>query len=153
MSKSSPAALLAALLLAAATAGAANLWPPREYDQGVIAEWNALLVSAVPPSAGDDIPRYYALMHIAMYDAISSIDRKSAALHSRVPAPRHASTDAAAAQAAHDVLVALFPGRKSAFDDGLRDRLATINPERGQLGADVGREVAKRVLAWGAQKG
>ena len=152
MSKSVPAALLAALLLAAATAGAGNLWPPREYDPGVIAEWNALLVSAVPPSAGADIPRYYALMHIAMYDAISSIDRRSSALHSRVPAPRHASTDAAAAQAAHDVLVALFPDRKSLFDEGRRDRLVTINPERGRLGADVGRAVARSVLAWNAHK-
>ena len=103
---------LAALALST-HAGAGNLWPPRNYDEGVIAEWNALLVSAAPSTAGADMPRYFALMHVAMYDAISSIDRKTAALHSRVPAPRHASTDAAAAQAAHDVLVALFPERKA----------------------------------------
>src|SRR5262245_722274 len=109
MSKLSAALLLAAVLSAAAPARAGNLWPPREYDQGVIAEWNAMLVGAAPVTAGPEMPRYYAIMHIAMYDAISSIDRKSAALHSRVPAPLHASTDAAAAQAAHDVLVALFP--------------------------------------------
>lgn len=127
---------------------AGNLWPPRAYDQGVIAEWNAMLVSAAPATAGSEMPRYFALMHVAMYDAISSIDRKTAALHSRVPAPSHASTDAAAAQAAHDVLVSLFPERKSDFDFELKERLATINPERGRLGADVGRAVARNTLHW-----
>jgi hypothetical protein len=146
VSKFSAALLLAAALAAAAPARPGNLWPPREYDQGVIAEWNAMLVSAAPATAGADMPRYYALMHIAMYDAISSIDRRSGALHSRVPAPRHASTDAAAAQAAHDVLVALFPDCKPEFDFELKERLATINPERGRLGADVGRAVARRTL-------
>src|SRR5262245_35368496 len=105
MSKFPAALLLAAALAAAAPARPGNLWPPRQYDQGVIAEWNAMLVSAAPASSGAAMPRYYAVMHIAMYDAISSIDRKSGALQARVPAPLHASTDAAAAQAAHDVLV------------------------------------------------
>jgi hypothetical protein len=150
MSKFSAALLLAAAVLAAASAGAGNLWPPREYDQGVIAEWNAMLVNAAPASVGDNMPRYYVLMHTAMYDAIASIDRKGTALHSRVPAPHHASTDAAAAQAAHDVLVALFPRNKPDFDFELKRRLATINPERARLGVEVGREVAKLVLAWGA---
>jgi hypothetical protein len=127
-----------------------NLWPPRQFDQGVIAEWNAMLVSAMPASAGNAVPRYYALMHIAMSDAISSIDRRTPTIYSRVPAARHASTDAAAAQAAHDVLVALLPQRRLDFDLELKDRLATINPERGQQGADVGRAVAARTLQWAA---
>jgi len=118
----------------------------------VVAEWNAMLASATPQTAGNEIPRYYALMHIAMSDAISSIEHKSPVLHTRVPAARHASTDAAAAQAAHDVLVALLPARRADFDLELKERLATINPERGRLGAEVGRLVAQRTLEWASRQ-
>ena len=137
-------------LVPAAESG--NLWPPRQFDQGVIAEWNAMLMSAMPVSAGDSVPRYYALMHIAMADAISSIERRTPAIYSRVPAAHHASSDAAAAQAAHDVLVALLPERKAEFDLELRERLATINPQRGQQGVAVGRAVAQRTLEWAARQ-
>jgi hypothetical protein len=129
-----------------------NLWPPRQFDQGVVAEWNAMLVSALPVSAGTSVPRYYALMHIAMADAISSIERKTPAIYSRVPAAHHASSDAAAAQAAHDVLVALLPERKLEFDLELKQRLATINPERGLQGVAVGRAIAQRTLQWAAKQ-
>jgi hypothetical protein len=133
-------------------AEAGNLWPPRQFDQGVIAEWNSMLLNAAPMTAGSEMPRYYALMHIAMSDAISSIERKTPTIYSRVSAPRHASTDAAAAQAAHDVLVALLPERKLEFDLELKERLATINPERGQQGVQVGRAVAQRTLEWAAKQ-
>jgi hypothetical protein len=129
-----------------------NLWPPRQYDQGVIAEWNAMLMNAVPVTAGNAVPRYYALMHIAMSDAISSIERRTPVIYSRVPAAHHASTDAAAAQAAHDVLVALLPGRRLEFDQELKQRLAMINPERGRQGVAVGRAVAQRTLEWAARQ-
>jgi hypothetical protein len=91
-------------------------------------------------------------MHIAMTDAIGSIERKTPAIYSRVPAARHASTDAAAAQAAHDVLVALLPERKPEFDLELKERLATINPERGLQGVEVGRAVAQRTLDWATKQ-
>ena len=144
--------LFMAISLTPPPAQPGNLWPPRQYDQGVIAEWNSLLMSALPSTAGNAVPRYYALMHIAMSDAISSIERNTPAIYSRVPAARHASTDAAAAQAAHDVLVALLPERRLEFDLELKERLATINPERGQQGVQVGRAVAQRTLEWAAKQ-
>ena len=146
-----PMAVLVSLSLAAA-AQSGNLWPPRKYDQGVVAEWNAMLMSAAPQTAGNEVTRYFALMHIAMSDAISSIELKSPALHTRVPASRHASAEAAVATAAHDVLVALLPTGRADFDFELKERLATINPERGRLGAEVGRAVAQRTLAWAAKQ-
>ena len=136
----------------APAAQSGNLWPPRQFDQGVIAEWNAMLAGAMPAAAGAAVPRYYALMHIAMADAISSIERRTPAIYSRVPAAHHVSSDAAAAQAAHDVLVALLPERKLEFDLELKQRLATINPQRGQQGAAVGRVVAQRTLEWAAKQ-
>jgi hypothetical protein len=134
------------LVFALATpANSGNLWPPRNYDPGLVTEWNALLVDALPPTLGADVARYYALMHIAMYDAVTSIDGGDS-IRARVPAARHASSDAAAAQAAHDVLTALLPAHKASFDAALSARLASINPERAALGVRVGHEVAKRVL-------
>lgn len=149
--------LIAALLIGAGPlalpASAGNIWPPRNYDPGVLAEWNALLVESVPSTVGGMLPRYYALMHTAMYDAVSSIEGDHPPLHVRVRAARHASTDAAAAQAAHDVLAALLPERKAAFAEALAKRLATINPTRAELGAQVGREVARKVLEWRSSPG
>ena len=145
---------IAALLIGAGTltapAGAGNIWPPRNYDPGVVVEWNTLLEQSVPANVGAMMPRYYAIMHIAMFDAMNSIEGGHTAIHSRVPASRHASSDAAAAQAAHDVLVALLPERKTDFDRALTTRLGTINPDRAELGAQVGREVAAQILKWRA---
>ena len=146
--------LLAGLLLSlgalAMPVEAGNLWPPRNYDPGVLFEWNALLVEAVPDDVGVMLPHYYALMHTAMYDAVVSIEGGHPAMRVRVRAPRQASSDAAAAQAAHDVLVALLPSSAVAFDEALANRLGTINPNRAQLGAQVGREVARKILEWHA---
>jgi len=146
------AGLIVAASLASPTA-AGNLWPPRSYEPGLITEWNTLLVNALPPTQGSEVPRYYALMHIAMYDAVTNIEGGRAPIHARVRAPRHASSDAAVAQAAHDVLVALLPSHKATFDEALIKRLNSINPVRAELGAVVGREVAKRILKWDTENG
>ena len=77
---------LAALIVAGSltiSSAAGNLWPPRSYEPGLVAEWNAQLVQALPPSQGIEVPRYYALMHIAMYDAVSSIEGGHAPIRCR----------------------------------------------------------------------
>jgi hypothetical protein len=68
-------------------------------------------------------------------------------------APRLASGEAAAAKAARDVLVALLPAGTANADALLAARLAKIHPVRAQLGMQVGREIAKRVLEWRANDG
>ena len=148
MLKTLIAGLLVSLGAHAIPAAAGNLWPPRNYDPGVLVEWNTLLVDAVPDDVGVMLPQYYALMHTAMYDAVISIEGGHPPMRVRVPASRQASSDAAAAQAAHDVLVALLPSGAPAFNEALANRLGTINPNRAQLGVQVGREVARKILEW-----
>ena len=138
------ALLLLALIAGATPAPGGNLWPPRLYDQGVFAEWDDMLRDAAQSSASDNMPRYLELMHNAMHDAIRE---------TRVKPARHASADAAAAQAAHDVLVALFPDRQTDFDHELAQRLNMIQPDRVKPGVEVGRDVALRTLAWAAESG
>jgi hypothetical protein len=149
------------LSLAASAVVAATLAIPSQAtgtfrdreDPAVVREWNVLAEGTIPASAGPTLPRPYAMMHIAMFDAVNSIEGGYTAYRVRVPASRLASSEAAAAQAAHDVLITLFPANAVTFDQALAKRLATIQPVRAQLGAQVGREVAKKILEWRATDG
>ena len=58
------------------------------------------------------------------------------------------SPDAAAAQAAHDVLVAINPGATATYDAALARQLGDHPSGFVQRGAAVGARVAKEVLAW-----
>src|SRR6187402_2982950 len=72
-------------------------------DPAVITEWNRLAEGAIPASAGPTLPRAYAMMHIAMFDAVNSIEGGYTGYHVRISVPQAASSDVAAAQAARDV--------------------------------------------------
>jgi len=122
-------------------------------DPAVVREWNVLAEGTIPAAAGPTLPRAYAMMHIAMFDAVNSIEGGYTAYRVRIPATHFASSEAAAAQAAHDVLISLYPANTAKFDTALSTRLATIQPLRAQLGAQVGREVAKKILEWRANDG
>jgi hypothetical protein len=102
----------------------------------------------MPATAGLFGPRYYAILHIAMFDAINSIENEYQRYRVQVPANPAASAEAAAAQAAHDVLVALIPTAEGTFDAALQGRLATIHSWRAAQGAAVGKKVARAILEW-----
>ena len=146
-----------ALLVAAGAltplANAGNTPGYADNDPAVVIEWNNLAEAAIPASAGVTLPRTYAMMHIAMFDAVNSIEGGYTPYRTHVPAFRFASGEAAAAQAAHDVLVALLPAGTAGYDAALAARLAKIHPTRAQLGAKVGSEVAKKILEWRANDG
>jgi hypothetical protein len=124
-----------------------------EGDPEVVVEWNAQLEAVIPASAGPTLPRYYAMMHIAMFDAVNAIEGGYKPYSGHIPAARNASPDAAVAQAAHDVLVAMLPAHTPTFDAALATRLANIGPLRRELGAQVGREAARRILERRADDG
>jgi hypothetical protein len=116
----------------------------------VITEWNQILQANIPSTAGLLTPRYYAIMHIGMFDAVNSIEEVYTPSPTRVRFTRGAAAQAAAAQAAHDILVSLIPGdqAKTTFDAALETRLASIPPWRAAQGAYVGRKVAQKIIAW-----
>ncbi len=115
----------------------------------VIAEWNQLLQSNIPSSAGLLTPRYYAMLHVAMFDAANAIEQRYTPYHARLHAHPAASSEAAAAQAGHDVLVALVPtpAAKALFDSALQARLANIQPWRAAAGVAAGRRAAEQIIA------
>src|SRR5215510_10120078 len=109
---SATAALVACSFVSSVQAG--DTFRDRE-DPAVVREWNTLAEGVIPTSAGPTLPRTYAMMHVAMFDAVNSIEGGYTAYRTRVPASRIASSEAAAAQAAHDVLVALWPANTAQF--------------------------------------
>ena len=121
-------------------------------DAEVIHEWNALLEGVIPVG-GLTPPRSYAMMHVAMFDAVNSIEHGDGRYRFKVWANPAASSEAAAAQAAHDILVAQFSASRQKFDDALEARLASIHPYRARLGSEVGKAVAAAVLGWRANDG
>jgi hypothetical protein len=128
-----------------AAAGAPS---PARADAGVIVEWNALLQQYF---GGQPFPlvRGYAMVHVAMADAVVAIDGKYRPFHTRVRAPSYASGEAAAAQAGHDVFYALIPApeARAAADAALQARLATIPAAQRLAGIQVGKRVAADMIA------
>ena len=114
----------------------------------VIVEWNALLQQYF---SGQPFPlvRGYAMVHVAMADAIVAIDGRYESFQTRVRASSYASAEAAAAQAGHDVFHALIatPEGRAAADAALQARLARIAPGPRLAGVRVGKKVAADVIA------
>jgi hypothetical protein len=118
----------------------------------VIIDWDRLIQEnlAGPPFSQ---VRVYAMVHIAMADAVVAIEGRFKPYHVRTRGPRGASSEAAAAQAAHDVLVALIPAAQATFDAALASDLDGIPKGPRHLGVAVGREVAEAVLEWRSDDG
>jgi membrane-associated phospholipid phosphatase len=92
--------------------------------------------------------RSFAILQAAEYDAVVSITHEGQPYLFSVPAPRGARPDAAADQAAHDALTALYPSQKSGLDQMLASDLAAIPDGQGkQQGIKVGATVARRLVA------
>ena len=53
----------------------------------VVFQWNQILQATLPATIGPTSPRYYSMLHIAMFDAINSIEWEVRAVPSAVPAP------------------------------------------------------------------
>ena len=98
--------------------------------ENVILQWNRVLQETIRTPGQQPATifpvRSFAMMHGAMFDAVNSIDGTYTPYLIEVPANRSGSQEAAAAQAAHDVLVALYPSRQAIFDAELADSLAGI---------------------------
>lgn len=110
--------------------------------------------------------RMYAMVHIAIHDALNAIDRRSRPYTFDSQAPSDTSADAAVAAAAHDVLVALINQNPSIFPPAcMAAGLASVEADyRVALGAipdgsaktqgiGVGQAAAAAVLALRANDG
>lgn len=119
-----------------------------DWNEHALDAFRALSTS--PPVAS----RALAIMHVAIFDAVNSVDKTHKPYAVQVPAPTTISKPAAVAAAAHQVLVSLFPARATVFDADLVTSLATIaNGTAETNGVNLGTQVATQVLALRANDG
>src|SRR5258706_2185367 len=93
----------------------------------IVTDWNTIAVSTV---SADTLPnrqsRDVAMVHAAVFDAMNAIRPYYTPAMVSITSKGYASREAAAAQAAHDVLLALFPAQQANLDAYLAASLAQI---------------------------
>lgn len=126
--------------------------PPAAANAAVITTWNAVAVSTIPANPAAFLN--YAFVHLAMYNAVVGITGAYEQYQWSAPAPHNASPEAAAAAAAHRVLVTYFPSAQATLDAQLAASLALI-PDGGpqDKGIGYGLRAANRILALRANDG
>ena len=133
----SKAALLCAVLLVLATHAS-----PAQVTNPVV-QWNRTLLAIVRTHGAQPASihptRSFALLHSAIYDAVNAIDRTHNPYVvglNRVPP---ASQESAAAAAAHEVLLQLYPAFQPTLDAQLQQELAQIPDGAGKTdGVSIG---------------
>ena len=93
------------------------------------------------------LTRGLAMVHVAMFEAVNAIDRRYQPYKLELVADKGASREAAAATAAHDVLVSLFPDEKSKLEQALQASLAKIEGDGKTKGIELGKRAAAGMIA------
>jgi PAP2 superfamily len=145
---------------------AGSVVPPAGPQKGLdtIGRWNEVAINATgldhtPVAPGENrvfgeqlgpgrSSRAMAIVHIAIFDAVNAVVGGYKSYTGVQAIHRPISVDAAAAQAAHDTLAALYPSQSAAFDAYLTDDLGQIkNASEKNNGIDLGRRAAAAILS------
>jgi hypothetical protein len=137
--------LLAAFLTSPVSVASAN----------VIADWDEKAVAFVQPRMVPPVAyRAIAIVHIAMFDAVNSIEPVYRPYYAQLPATRETSKEAAAAAAAGTVLIKLLPEAASDIQVALKGYLAAIPEGDAKSGGiKLGEAVAAKTLEARANDG
>jgi hypothetical protein len=133
--------------------------PQRAYAQSAdtVIEWNqALITTLSTPGAFDPnvfFTRPMAVLNIAIFDAVNSFGRVYTPYVGFVDVGAGASADAAAAQAAHDALVSMFPTQRGIYDTLLASQMSKIAAGPAQTGSAAGAAAASAILQRRANDG
>ena len=121
----------------------------------IIIRWNLITVKATKTAKQNSNlgTRTEAIEAIAVYDAVNSIKHFGTPYHYFNASTGPASAQAAAAQAAHDVLVSFFPDQKPALDSALTNSLQGLIDGPVDNGQKVGSASAADIIALRANDG
>jgi len=140
--------MLLALLLTAPITGAAG---------NVITDWDEKGVGILQTGTAPPPPtafRTMAILHVAMFDAVNSIEPRYKPYKIRLSATPDTSKEAAAAAAAAAVLAKLVPDASADVQSTLTSYLATLpDGEAKSKGIQLGQEVAAKILEARANDG
>ncbi len=117
----------------------------------VVTDWDDVLAGAIRADVTQPGPtkvaRNMAMVHAAIYDAVNSVDGRFQPYHLKVPVAPGTSAEAAAAQAAYQVLVNLYPAQAATFDAALATSLATVPAGPGKdAGIAVGTTIGNSMV-------
>ena len=144
--------LMLILTMLLAPGGAAAHRPSAGSNPAVIGTWNQIAVGTIPVNPAAYLN--YSFVHLAMYNAVNGITREYELYQWHSKGPRGASPEAAAAAAAHRILVKYFPAATATLDTALATSLAAI-PDgwRENQGVRYGEKAADRIIALRADDG
>jgi hypothetical protein len=142
-----PSIIAAALTLAFAAI-------PAKAD--VVMDWNAKAdaIAIEKQTINSANARGQAMLHVAVFEAVNAIDKRYTPYKLNLTADRGVSREAAAASAAHDVLLALYPDQKADLDATLATSLSAISDgEAKSKGIELGKKAAAEIIALRANDG
>jgi hypothetical protein len=122
----------------------------------VILDWNEKAEAAgvkqrQPPPLHS---RNIAIAHVAMFDAVNSIDRRYTAYRVQLSPAPGTSREVAAAAAAHFALARLYPEQAKDLDAYYEAGLAAVTDGEAKTnGVRLGEQVASEILAWRSKDG
>jgi hypothetical protein len=122
----------------------------------VVGDWSEKAVAAGYAARQGPPPhtRIVAMTQLAMFEAMNSIDGRYRPYRTRLAAEIGASRDAAAASAAHYVLVRAYPDQAKEFDKALQASLAGVADETAKAkGIRLGERAGAAMLAERANDG
>ncbi len=136
--------------LACAAVVVVCLLGPARLSADVVIDWNNVMFDAIRTDSMNGIraTRVMAMTHSAIYDAVNSIDDTHFPYHVNLNVPSTTSREAAAAQAAHDVLVNVFPAQQATLATALNNSLSGIPAGPAKTdGIALGSSVAGSIIA------
>lgn len=139
------------LVWGAALAGLVTPATTSAQQLDTVLAWQRTMI-AVLSTPGANPPtvmptRPLAMTSLAMFEAANAFERGYDSLVYVPLATAGASRDAAVAQAAHDVLVALAPSQRTVLDAALAATMASLPAGAARVGAQTGALAASAVLA------
>ena len=119
-------------------------------NSDVVVDWSRIVFEAAMTDDGYVSfkgPRHQAMVHIAMHDALNAIDPRFDQ-YAYFGRSNGANPIAAAAKAAHDVLVAVYPAQQATLDAELATWLAKVPNGSGKTKAlTLGAKAAAAIVA------
>jgi membrane-associated phospholipid phosphatase len=139
-------------LILAALSGAAGFpaQAPAPASDVVLA-WNEAALRAIRAdrTPAPQVARHLAMLHVAIHDAVSAVNPTHRFYRFPSTPTGPVSAEAAAAVAAHRILLELYPRQVDACDAALDATLANVpDGEAKEAGVALGQSVAEKVLAW-----
>src|SRR6266576_6923229 len=129
--------------------------PLAAASANVVTDWDETAVTFIQPRMVPPVAyRAMAIMHIAMFDAVNTIEPVYRPYYAQLPATRETSKEAAAAAAAGLVLTKLVPEAASDIQVALKSYLAAIPEGDAKSGGiKLGEAVAAKTLEARANDG